>query len=155
MKSPNKNMTVIRKYDEKDREQIIELWKTCNLTRPWNDPNKDFDRKKGYSEDLFIVLEYENKVIGTVMGGYDGHRGIMNYLAVSPNFRGKGFGNKMIDKCLAFAIKSNFTKCYIETMPNMISAQKLYLKKGFEYIDKPMGNTGHTACPVWMLKDLK
>ena len=41
------------------------------------------------------------------------------------------------------------------SMPNMISAQKLYLKKGFEYIDKPMGNTGHTACPVWMLKDLK
>ena len=37
-----------------------------------------------------------------------------------------------------FAIKSNFTKCYIETMPNMISAQKLYLKKGFEYIDKPL-----------------
>ena len=50
---------------------------------------------------------------------------------------------------------NNFTKCYIETMPNMISAQKLYLKKGFEYIDKPIGNTGHTACPVWMLKDLK
>ena len=39
MKSPNKNMKIIRKYDEKDREQIIELWKTCNLTRPWNDPN--------------------------------------------------------------------------------------------------------------------
>ena len=96
MKSPNKNITVIRKYDEKDREQIIELWKTCNLTRPWNDPNKDFDRKKGYSEDLFIVLEYENKVIGTVMGGYDGHRGIMNYLAVSPNFRGKGFGKMLV-----------------------------------------------------------
>ena len=67
MKSPNKNMTVIRKYDEKDREQIIELWKTCNLTRPWNDPNKDFDRKKGFGEDLFIVLEYKNKIIGTVM----------------------------------------------------------------------------------------
>ena len=71
------------------------------------------------------------------------------------SIRGKGLGDKMIDKCLTFAIKSNFSKCYIETMPNMISAQKLYLKKGFEYIDKPMGNTGHTACPVWMLKDLK
>ena len=46
MKSPNKNMTVIRKYDEKDREQIIELWKTCNLTRPWNDPNKGLIEKK-------------------------------------------------------------------------------------------------------------
>ena len=71
------------------------------------------------------------------------------------SIRGKGLGDRMIDKCLTFAIKSNFTKCYIETMPNMISAQKLYLKKGFEYIDKPIGNTGHTACPVWMLKDLK
>ena len=91
-------MTVIRQYNEKDREQIIDLWKTCNLTRPWNDPNKDFDRKKGVGEDLFIVLEYENKIVGTVMGGYDGHRGIMNYLAVSPDFRGKGYGRMLVEE---------------------------------------------------------
>ena len=91
-------MTLIRQYNEKDREQIIELWKTCNLTRPWNDPNKDFDRKNGVGEDLFIVLEFENKIIGTVMGGYDGHRGIMNYLAVSPDFRGKGFGKMLVEE---------------------------------------------------------
>ena len=91
-------MIVIRQYSEKDREQIIELWKTCDLTRPWNDPNKDFDRKRGFGEDLFIVLEYENKIIGTVMGGYDGHRGIMNYLAVSPDFRGKGYGKMLVEE---------------------------------------------------------
>ena len=91
-------MTLIRQYNEKDREQIIELRKTCNLTRPWNDPNKDFDRKNGVGEDLFIVLEFENKIIGTVMGGYDGHRGIMNYLAVSPDFRGKGFGKILVEE---------------------------------------------------------
>ena len=89
-------MTVIRQYNERDREQVIELWKTCNLTRPWNDPNKDLDRKKGTGEELFIVLEYEDKIVGTVMGGYDGHRGVMNYLAVSPKFRGNGFGKMLV-----------------------------------------------------------
>ena len=48
-----------------------------------------------------------------------------------------------------------YDKCYIETMFNMESAQKLYLKKGFSYLDKPKGNTGHSSCPVWMIKDLK
>ena len=91
-------MTLIRQYNEKDREQIIELWKTCNLTRPWNDPNKDLDRKNGVGEDLFIVLEFENKIIGTVMGGYDGHRGITNYLAVSPDFRDKGYGKMLVQE---------------------------------------------------------
>tara|TARA_Y100001934_G_C11915277_1_gene568575 strand:- start:10 stop:435 length:426 start_codon:yes stop_codon:yes gene_type:complete len=90
-------MTVIRQYNEKDRDQVIELWKTCKLTRPWNDPNKDFDRKKGFGESLFIVLEYENKIIGTAMGGYDGHRGAINYLAVSPKFRGNGFGKMLVE----------------------------------------------------------
>ena len=70
------------------------------------------------------------------------------------SLRGRGIGDKMIEFCLDFAIKSNFKKCYIETMPNMINAQKLYLKKGFKYIDGPLGNTGHTACPVWMIKTL-
>ena len=66
--------------------------------------------------------------------------------------RGKGFGKKMIQKCIDFAIASNFKQCYIETMPNMQDAQKLYIKTGFEYIDQSMGNTGHSSCTIWMLK---
>ena len=89
-------MTITRQYNEKDRKQVIDLWKTCNLIRPWNDPNKDFDRKKGNGENLFIVLEYQNKIVGTVMGGYDGHRGVMNYLAVSPKFQRNGFGKILV-----------------------------------------------------------
>ena len=68
--------------------------------------------------------------------------------------RGKGLGKQMIKKCLDFAKASNFEKCYIETMPNMQDAQKLYVKTGFEYLDTAMGNTGHTSCPIWMLKSL-
>ena len=70
------------------------------------------------------------------------------------SIRGKGIGSLMIDKCISFAKESKFKTCYIETMPNMLGAQMLYLKYGFEYIDSPMGNTGHSACPIWMIKSL-
>ncbi len=71
-----------------------------------------------------------------------------------PEARGLGFAGKLLDKCLEDATAFGFKKCYIETMPYMEAAQKLYLKAGFYYLDKPMGNTGHTSCPVWMMKDL-
>ena len=67
---------------------------------------------------------------------------------------GKGLGEKMIYHCLDFARKSGFELCYIETLPYMKAAQKLYIKKGFEYIDGPMGTTGHTSCNVWLTKRL-
>ncbi len=68
--------------------------------------------------------------------------------------RGFGIGSAMMEKCLAAASAFGYSSCYLETMPYMEAAQKLYRKSGFRYIDAPMGNTGHTACPVWMLKDL-
>ena len=68
--------------------------------------------------------------------------------------RGIGLGKKMIKICLSEAINFSYEKCYIETMNNMNSAQNLYLSQGFKYINQPLGNTGHTSCPVWMLKEL-
>ena len=68
--------------------------------------------------------------------------------------RGKGLGNLMIDLCLKSALEYGFEKCYIETMHNMNKAQSLYLKKGFSYLQKPLGNTGHCSCPIWMKKNL-
>ena len=72
----------------------------------------------------------------------------------SPTIRGKGIGQKMIDTCINFAKQSSFDQCYIETMPYMKAAQKLYKKVGFKSISKPMGDTGHYSCNVWMIKDL-
>jgi putative acetyltransferase len=68
--------------------------------------------------------------------------------------RGKGIGAKMMKECLAKAKQFGYEKCYLETMTYMIDAQKLYKKVGFEYLCEPMGNTGHNACPVWMIKNL-
>ena len=68
--------------------------------------------------------------------------------------RGKGIGFQMIQKCLEEATELGYVKCYLETLPEMSTAQHLYKKAGFEYLCKPMGNTGHTTCPVWMIIDL-
>ena len=87
---------IIRIYQERDRKQVLALWKKCNLIRSKNDPEKDLNRKQGFGKDLFLVLENKEKIIGTVMGGYDGHRGIINYLGVDPHFRGKGFGRMLM-----------------------------------------------------------
>lgn len=68
--------------------------------------------------------------------------------------RGKGIGSQMIQKCLEKATELGYEKCYLETLPEMLAAQHLYKKAGFEYLCEPMGNTGHTTCPVWMIKNL-
>ena len=68
--------------------------------------------------------------------------------------RGKGIGFQMIQKCLEKATEMGYEKCYLETLPEMLTAQHLYKKAGFQYLCEPMGNTGHTTCPVWMIKNL-
>ena len=73
----------------------------------------------------------------------------------SPITRGKGIGQKLISRCLEKAKEFGFENCYLETMPYMHAAKALYAKNGFENIDKPMGNTGHYSCNVWMLKKLQ
>ncbi len=67
--------------------------------------------------------------------------------------RGLGLGKKLLAKCIEGAHKSGYKTCYLETMPSMKAAQHLYKLYGFEYIDKPKGDTGHTACQVWMVKE--
>ena len=68
--------------------------------------------------------------------------------------RGLGLGSKMMELCISTAVKMDYKKCYLETMPYMEDAQKLYKKSGCTYLNAPMGNTGHSSCPVWMIKQL-
>lgn len=71
-----------------------------------------------------------------------------------PESRGKGIGKKLMDMCLETAKDLGYEKIYLETLDNMNDARKLYLKSGFEFIDKPLGNTGHCGCNTWMEKKL-
>lgn len=86
----------ITAYKEQYRGAVIQLWKDSNLVVPWNDPDKDINRKLKVNPELFLIGLIDEEVIATVMGGYEGHRGWINYLAVSPGHRGKGYGRQIV-----------------------------------------------------------
>ena len=68
--------------------------------------------------------------------------------------RGQGWGKKMLVACLEKAKKEGYEFCYLETIPALKAAIRLYEQHGFEYLNAPMGQTGHHSCDLWMLKKL-
>ncbi|MCO6453432.1 MAG: GNAT family acetyltransferase [Caldilineales bacterium] len=87
---------LIRPYQPADETAVVELWQRCGLTRPWNNPRLDIERKMAVQPDLFLVGEQAGGIIASVMGGYEGHRGWINYLAVDPDFQRQGMGRAMM-----------------------------------------------------------
>lgn len=73
---------------------------------------------------------------------------------IAPPYRGKGYGQTLLEKCMNEAKKQGYKKMYLESMPELINAISMYHKNGFSNIPKPLGNSGHTGCKVWMIKDL-
>ncbi|WP_298476536.1 GNAT family N-acetyltransferase [uncultured Maribacter sp.] len=106
----------------------------------------------------YFVVELNNAIVGCAgiakLENYDGNVCELQKMYFLEEARGKGIGSMMIRACLEKAKIYGFDKCYLETMPYMKAAQKLYLKTGFTYLDDKMGDTGHYSCPVWMIKDL-
>ncbi len=88
----------IREYREKDANAVIALWIQCGLVVPRNNPQKDIERKLKVDRDLFLVGILEGKIIASVMGGYEGHRGWINYLAVDPACRRQGYGRRIMQE---------------------------------------------------------
>ena len=86
----------IRSYQEADEDAVIALWQSCGLVVAHNDPRKDIARKLQVGRDLFLVAEEGGDIVASVMGGYDGHRGWVNYLAVSPDHQRKSYGTIMM-----------------------------------------------------------
>lgn len=83
----------IRAYREGDEDDVVALWQACGLTRAWNDPRKDIARKLTMQRELFLVgVNADGALVATVMAGFDGHRGWVNYLAVAAAQRGCGHG---------------------------------------------------------------
>lgn len=107
---------------------------------------------------VYYVVEEDSRIIGGAgiapLAGMELEICELQKMYFLPEARGRGIGMEMIDRCLEFARKNGYGKCYIETMPNMENARKLYKKTGFETLPGPMGNTGHYNCSVFLLKDL-
>jgi len=91
-------MLTIRPFRPEDGDEVVDLWRRCGLVRPVNDPRKDLARKQRVRGDLFLVGLVDGEIVASVMAGYEGHRGWINYLAVSPEHRKRGFGRRIMDE---------------------------------------------------------
>lgn len=106
----------------------------------------------------YFVAEIDGKIAGG--GGIFPTEGLGNNtcelvkMYLLPEARGVGLGRTLIGKCIEAAIENGFSKIYLETMPELKQALKVYEKFGFEYLKGPMGNSGHTGCSLWMLKKI-
>jgi putative acetyltransferase len=156
----------IRKIEKKDNQAVAELIRAVfdELNIPkvgtaYADPYLDLMFEE-YSKpkSAYFVVESEGKIVGGagVAPLENETEAIceLQKMYFLPETRGLGIGSQMMEICLQAAKDFGFKKCYLETMPFMHDAQKLYKKVGFEFICSPMGSTGHTSCPVWMLKEL-
>jgi putative acetyltransferase len=107
---------------------------------------------------IYFVLEHQDKIIGGAgiakLDNCEANICELQKMYFLPIARGKGLGSLLISKCLDKAKEFGFESCYLETMPYMEAAQKLYKKNGFLNLDKPMGGTGHYSCTIWMLKKI-
>ena len=121
----------IRCFDERDRRSVVELWERCDLTRPWNDPGSDIDRKVDHADDMFLVAVRDGHVIGTVMAGYDGHRGWINYLAVDPGERGDHLGSRLMDAAERGLRGLGCAKINLQIRSTNIGARSFYERVGY------------------------
>jgi ribosomal protein S18 acetylase RimI-like enzyme len=87
---------VIRRFASADEDALVALWEAAGLTRPWNDPRKDIARKLRVQPEGFLVAVADDEIVGSVMAGYDGHRGWVNYLAVATDARRAGVGRALM-----------------------------------------------------------
>ena len=109
-------------------------------------------------ECIYFVAEKDGVVVGgcgvSPLQKGDPEICELQKMYILNSVRGQGIGKRLIEVCLKKAKEFGFKKCYLETMPYMEHARKLYMANGFKYIDGPMGDTGHYSCNVWMLKDI-
>ena len=168
----NKNVMLIREIQQKDNASIAKVIRDIfhELDAPkvgtaYADPILD-TLYEVYQEprSIYYVVELEGKIVGgcgvaplEMLNPFQ-HDNTkvceLQKMYFAPEIRRKGYAEKIIEKCLEFAKIQGFEICYLETLSFMKTAQKLYKRIGFENIDGPMGNTGHSSCEVWMTKKI-
>jgi len=122
---------LIRPFKEGDEEALVSLWKTCKLTVPWNNPYKDIARKLKVQAELFLVGYLDDKLIASVMAGYDGHRGWINYFAVHPDFQARGYGKQLMDNVEKGLRKLGCPKINLQIREGNDKVFSYYQKLGF------------------------
>jgi len=121
----------LRPYAPADEDAVVELWRRCELTRAWNDPRKDIQRKLTTQPELFLVGSVQSAIVATAMAGYDGHRGWVNYLAVAPEHRSKGYGRLLMRHVEEALTARGCPKLNIQVRNGNREALEFYRKIGY------------------------
>jgi len=124
-------MMKIRPFQSEDATAVISLWSVCGLLAPQNDPAKDIDRKMQVNSGGFLVGEAHGRIIASCMAGYEGHRGWINYLAVSPEHRRRGVGRQMMAAAEAYLKTSGCPKINLQVRASNTEVMAFYAALGF------------------------
>jgi ribosomal protein S18 acetylase RimI-like enzyme len=125
----------IRSYQASDESAVIDLWQRCNLVVPQNDPKKDIETKRKVQANLFLVGTLGNRIVATVMAGYDGHRGWIYYMAVDPDYRRQHIGRRMMAKVESALQKRGCPKINLQVRTSNQEVIAFYERLGFSNDD--------------------
>ena len=122
----------VRPFEPADEAAVIALWHACNLVVPWNDPARDIACKMHVNPELFLVAVEGRRVVGTVMVGYDGHRGWINYLGVLPQLRRRGVGRLLMQEAEARLRERGCPKINLQVRTSNTEVIEFYKRIGFK-----------------------
>ena len=125
----------VRVFRNSDETSVIELWERCGLLRPWNDPGKDIRRKLDEQPEMFLVGVVDAVIVATVMAGYEGHRGWVNYMAVAPEHQGKGLGRAIMACAEQLFAQLGCPKINLQIRGSNANAIDFYLRLGYQVDD--------------------
>ena len=121
----------IRAYEPRDRAQVIDLWLECNLVVSHNNPVRDIERKLKVNPEWFLVGEIDGAVVASCMAGYDGHRGWINYLAVSPKQQRRGLATAIMEEAEARLRDAGCPKINLQVRTSNKEVIRFYESVGF------------------------
>jgi ribosomal protein S18 acetylase RimI-like enzyme len=125
----------IRAYESCDERQVVQLWTDCGLAAPWNNPHRDIQRKLDVQRELFLVGCLAGKIISTIMAGYEGHRGWINYLAVHPDHQRAGIGRRMMEAAEIRLRAAGCPKINLQVRCTNAKVIEFYKKIGYKFDD--------------------
>ena len=140
-------MIAYREIHDMDVEIIINLWKSCGLTRDWNDPYKDIALARSGPASALLVGEIDQRIVATVMVGHDGHRGVLYYLAVDPEFQKRGFGRATVKAAEDWLRKLGVWKINLTVRAENYDVSGFYESLG--YVVNPVVSFGKLIDGTW------
>ncbi len=121
----------IRPFRSVDTHAVVGLWHEVGITRPWNDPHRDIERKLTVQPELFLVGVQDDVVVASAMAGFDGHRGWLYYFAVSPSQQGRGLGTALLTEVERLLIERGCPKLNVQIRDGNVDVRARYEDWGY------------------------